>query len=142
MAADRGEFGLADGNIYVGNQALRPEIAWIAEAGFDWEKDWLTLRLTVYYNRVDNFIQGTPFDATPGVINSPVEMVANMSGDASPLKFRNTEARRYGADFDFVVRPTANLELAVTASFLRGKRRDIADDLYRIPPANMRLSAA
>jgi iron complex outermembrane receptor protein len=134
-------FGLADGNIYVGNQALKPEIAWIAEAGFDWETDWLTLRPTVYYRRVDNFIQGTPFDATPGVINSPVEMVANMSGDATPLMFRNTDARLYGADFDFVVRPTASLELAGTASFVRGQRRDIADDLYRIPPANMRLSA-
>lgn len=53
-------FGLADGNIYVGNQALKPEVAWIAEVGFDWETDWLTLRPTVYYRRVDDFIQGTP----------------------------------------------------------------------------------
>ena len=134
-------FGLADGNIYVGNQALEPEVAWIAEAGFDWETDWLTLRPTLYYRRIDNFIQGTPFDATPGVINSPVEMVSNTSGDPTPLMFRNTGAELYGADFDFVARPLANLELAGTASIVRGARRDIADDLYRIPPANLRLSA-
>ena len=127
-------FGLADGNIYVGNQALEPEIAWIAEAGFDLENDWLTLRPTVYYRRIDNFIQGTPFDDTPGIINSPVEMVASMSGDPTPLRFRNTDADLYGADIDFVVRPMRQIELAGTASFVRGQRRDIADDLYRIPP--------
>ena len=134
-------FGLADGNIYVGNQALEPEIAWIAEAGFDLENDWLTLRPTVYYRRIDNFIQGTPFDDTPGIINSPVEMVASMSGDPTPLRFRNTDADLYGADIDFVVRPMRQIELAGTASFVRGQRRDIADDLYRIPPANLRVSA-
>jgi iron complex outermembrane recepter protein len=134
-------FGLADGNIYVGNQALTPEVAWIAEAGFDFANDWLTLRPTAYYRRVDDFIQGTPFDATIGVIDSPVEMIAAMNGDPTPLMFRNTDAELYGADLDFVIRPAASLELAGTASVVRGQRRDIADDLYRIPPANLRLSA-
>ncbi len=134
-------FGLADGNIYVGNQALEPEVAWIAEAGFDWENDWLTLRPTLFYRRVDGFIQGTPFDDTPGTVNSPVEMVASMSGDPTPLLFRNTDAELYGADVDFVVRPLASIELAGTVNFVRGQRRDIADVLYRIPPANLRFSA-
>jgi iron complex outermembrane recepter protein len=134
-------FGLADGNIYVGNQALEPEVAWIAEAGFDLDKDWLTLRPTLFLRRVDGFIQGTPFDDTPGVINTPVETVAATSGDPTPLRFRNTNAELYGADLDLVVRPAASIELAGTASFVRGQRRDIADDLYRIPPANLRLSA-
>jgi iron complex outermembrane receptor protein len=126
---------------YEGNQALEPEVAWIAEAGFDWENDWLMLRPTVFYRRVDGFIQGTPFDATPGVINTPVEMVASMSGDPTPLMFRNTDAELYGVDLDLVLRPLASLELVGTASVVRGQRRDIADDLYRIPPANLRLSA-
>ena len=64
-----------------------------------------------------------------------------MSGDPTPLRFRNTDAELYGADVDFVVRPVRQVELAGTASFVRGQRRDIADDLYRIPPANLRLSA-
>ncbi|MFN3990107.1 MAG: TonB-dependent receptor [Erythrobacter sp.] len=134
-------FGLADGNIYVGNQALRPEVAWIAEAGFDFANDWLTLRPTLFYRRVEDFIQGTPFDDTPGVLDTPVEMVAAMNGDPTPLKFRNTSAELYGADMDFILRPLAQVELAGTASFVRGARRDISDDLYRIPPANLRLSA-
>ncbi|MGY6550558.1 MAG: TonB-dependent receptor [Erythrobacter sp.] len=134
-------FGLADGNIYVGNPALRPEVAYIAEAGFDYVSDWLTIRPTLFYRRIDDFIQGTPFDDTPGVIDSVVEMVAAMNGDPTPLKFRNTGAELYGADMDFIIRPAAQVELAGTASFVRGQRRDIADDLYRIPPANLRLSA-
>lgn len=134
-------FGLADGNIYVGNQALRPEVAYIAEAGFDFTNDWLTLRPTIFYRRVEDFIQGTPFDDTPGVIDSVVEMVSAMNGDPTPLMFRNTNAELYGADMDFVIRPVESIELAGTASFVRGQRRDIADDLYRIPPANLRLSA-
>jgi len=134
-------FGLADGNIHVGNQALVPEVAWIAEAGFDLVNGWLTLRPTVYYRRIDDFIQGTPFDATPGVVNSPVERVAAASGDPTPLQFRNTAAELVGADLDFVVRPSASIELAGTASVVRGQRRDIADDLYRIPPDNLRVSA-
>ena len=134
-------FGLADGNIYVGNLALRPETAWIAEAGFDYDGDWLTIRPTLFYRRVDDFIQGVPFDATIGVIDSPVEMVANMNGDPTPLRFANTDAELYGADLDFSIRPLAQVELSGTASVVRGQRRDVTDDLYRVPPANLRLSA-
>ena len=64
-----------------------------------------------------------------------------MSGDPTPLQFRNTDAELYGADVDFVIRPLRRIELAGTASFVRGQRRDMADDLYRISPANLRLSA-
>lgn len=134
-------FGLADGNIYVGNPTLRPEVAYIAEAGFDFAKGWLTFRPTIFYRRIDDFIQGTQFDGTPGVLDSVVEMVAAANGDSTPLRFRNTEAELYGADMDFVIRPARQLEFAGTASFVRGQRRDIDDDLYRIPPANLRISA-
>lgn len=134
-------YGLADGNIYVGNQALRPETAWIAEAGFDLAMGGVTLRPTAFYRRVDNYIQGTPFDASPGVINSPVEMVASMNGDATPLMFRNTDAALRGVDFDASAAIGRHLLLEGTASLVRGKRRDLTDNLYRIPPASVRLAA-
>jgi iron complex outermembrane receptor protein len=135
-------FGLADGNIYVGNLALAPETAWIAEAGFDLDGEVYSLRPTVFYRRVDDFIQGVPVDATVGVIDSPVEMIANMNGDPTPLRFGNVDAELYGVDFDFTVRPVERIELSGTASYVRGKRRDINDNLYRLAPANLRLSAA
>lgn len=134
-------YGLADGNIYVGNQALRPETAWIAETGFDLDSGPVTMRPTLFYRRIDNYIQGTPFDATPGVINSPVEMVASMNGDATPLMFRNTDAELYGLDFDFSATLTEHLQVEGTSSWVRGKRRDTADNLYRVPPLSLRLAA-
>lgn len=135
-------YGLADGNIYVGNRALKPETAWIAELGVDYASDMLTLRPTAFYRRVDDYIQGTPFDGTAGVVDSAVEMVAAMNGDATPLMFRNVDAHLFGADMDFELRVTEHIELSGTASYVRGKRRDIDDNLYRVSPASLRLAAA
>jgi len=135
-------FGLADGNIYVGNLDLAPETAWIAELGFDYESDAFSLRPTIFYRRVDDFIQGIPVDATVGVIDSPVEMIAAMNGDSTPLRFGNVDAELLGADLDFSIRPIARIVIAGTASYVRGKRRDIDDDLYRVAPANLRLSTS
>jgi iron complex outermembrane receptor protein len=134
-------YGLADGNIYVGNQALVPETAWIAEAGFDYARGGVSLRPTVFYRRVDDYIQGTPFDATPGLVNSVTEMVAGMNGDPTPLMFRNVDAELYGLDLDFQAKLTATLSVEGTASFVHAARRDVADALYRVAPANLRLAA-
>ena len=134
--------GLADGNIYVGNLNLRNEKAWIAEIGFDYQDSRFYARPTLFYRRVDDFIQGVPFDDTPGVINSPVEMVANMNGDPTPLRFANVDAEFYGADLDFGWQIAGPLNLDGTASYVRAKRRDIADNLYRIAPPNARVAVS
>ncbi len=134
-------FGLADGNIYVGNQALEPETAWIMEAGVDVDTGSFSIRPTLFYRRVNDYIQGTPFDDTVGVIDSPVEMIANMNGDPTPLMFRNVDAELYGLDLDFNAMIGEHLVLDGTASFVRAKRRDIDDNLYRVPPASARLAA-
>ncbi|QZD95661.1 TonB-dependent receptor plug domain-containing protein [Qipengyuania gelatinilytica] len=133
-------YGLADGSIYVGNLDLAPETAWIAEIGFDWSSEFIALRPTIFYRRVDDYIQGVPFDSTVGVIDSPVEMIAAMNGDATPLRFGNVDAELYGADLDFLFRPVRQFEVSGTASYVRGERRDIEDNLYRVAPANFRLS--
>lgn len=134
-------FGLADGNIYAGNPDLVPEVAWIGEVGADLALGAITLRPTVFYRRVENFIQGTPFDATPGVIDTMVEMVAGMNGDPTPLLFRNVEADLMGIDLDFSARLTPQLLIEGTGSYVRGRRLDVDDDLFRLPPANMRVAA-
>ncbi len=130
--------GLADGNIYVGDLNLRNEKAWIAEIGFDYQDSRFYARPTLFYRRVDDFIQGVPYDDTPGIIDSPVEMVANMNGDPTPLRFGNVDAEIYGADLDFGWNISGPLHLDGTASYVRAKRRDIDDNLYRIAPPNAR----
>lgn len=132
--------GLADGNIYVGSPSLKPESAWIAEAGFDWSGASAHVRPVLYYRRIDDFIQGVPFDATPGLVDTRVEMVAQANGDATPLRFANTDAEIWGADVAFGTRITGPLRIDGVASYVRGTRRDIADDLYRMAPAKGRLA--
>lgn len=131
--------GLADGNTYVGDLDLDPETAWSVEAGFDWRSDGVYLRPTAYYRRIDDFIQGVPFDATPGVIDSPTEMVSAMNGDPTPLRFANVDAEFYGLDADFGWQFAGDWRIDGVASFVRGERRDIDDDLYRIAPARLLL---
>ncbi|MEA1941924.1 MAG: TonB-dependent receptor [Pseudomonadota bacterium] len=134
--------GLADGNTYVGDIGLQPETAWIAEAGLDWQSARAYARPTVFYRRIENYIQGVPFDATPGVIDTPVEMVSAMNGDPTPLRFANVEAELYGVDADFGYRIDAHWRLDGTVSWVRGERRDVDDDLYRIAPPRLRLGAS
>ncbi len=131
--------GLADGNIYVGDLALQPETAWIAEAGFDLLTERAYLRPTVYLRDVDDYIQGVPFDASVGVVDTPVEMIAAMNGDPTPLRWANVDARLHGLDLDGGYDLQGPLRIDGVFSYVRGERRDIEDDLYRIAPPRLDL---
>ncbi len=131
--------GLADGNIYVGDLGLDPETAWIAEGGFDYASAKAYLRPTAYIREIDDYIQGVPFDDTIGVADTPVEMVAAVNGDPTPLRWANVEARLYGFDLDGGYDFAGPLRLDGVVNYVRGERRDIDDELYRITPANITL---
>ncbi|MEZ5443584.1 MAG: TonB-dependent receptor [Lysobacterales bacterium] len=131
--------GLADGNTYVGDLGLEPEVAWIAEAGVDLQLGAGWARPTLWYRRIDDYIQGVPFDDTPGVIDTPVEMVSSMNGDPTPLRFANVDAQIHGVDVDFGYRFSKRWQLDGVASWVKGRRRDIDDDLYRLSPPSLRL---
>lgn len=131
--------GLADGNTYVGDLHLEPETADSIEAGFDWRGESGYLRPTVFYRRVDDFIQGVAYDATPGVIDTPVEMVSMMNGDATPLRFANVDAEFFGVDADFGWQLSRAWRIDGVASLVRGDRRDIDEPLYRMAPARLLL---
>ncbi len=175
--------GLADGNNTIGDVSLEPETAYIADAGIDWngEKTYFTLR--GFYNRIDDYIQSTPFDDTPTTLeagidpntailspltpagaaaffaqfdgpggvapNSPVEIVSLVNGDATPLQFANVDAVLFGMDLAFgtvisddFMGTGGQLLLDSIVTYVRGKRRDIEDDLYRITPARSVLTLA
>lgn len=129
--------GLADGNIYVGDLNLDKETAWIAEAGFDYTSERSYFRPTAYIRSIDDYIQGTPFDDSVGIINSPVEMIANMNGDSTPLRWANVDARLIGFDFDAGYDFVGPLRIDSVFNYVRGERRDIDDNLYRITPPNL-----
>ncbi|MBT7371319.1 MAG: TonB-dependent receptor, partial [Gammaproteobacteria bacterium] len=134
--------GLADGNNYIGDRQLDPEVAWIVEAGIDLAGGTWWLRPTLFYHRITDYIQGIPFDATVGVADSMVEMVSMMNGDGTPLRFGNVDARMVGMDADFGWQLGQFWRIEGVVSIVRGERRDLGDDLYRISPDRFRLGLA
>jgi iron complex outermembrane receptor protein len=93
----------------------------------------------LYVRQVDNYIQGVPFDATVGVADTLVEMVAASSGDPTPLRWDNVDARLYGFDLDAGYDFGGPLRVDGVLNYVRGERRDIDDNLYRIAAPNLTL---
>ena len=116
--------GLADGNAYIGDLNLNPERAWIIEGGFDWVSSTAYARPTVFLRRIDDYIQGTRTGTT------------NMMGQ-DILRWTNVDARLYGIDFDAGYDFAGPLRLDAIASYVRGQRRDIDDNLYRVAPPSL-----
>lgn len=131
--------GLADGNNYVGNINLKPEVAYEADLGLTFTGDRLSFSPNVYYHRINHYITGVAYDASPGTIDSDVERVSRVNGDPTPLRYANVEAEIYGADMAAGYRLSNAWQLNGGASYTRGKRTDTNDDLYRISPARLRL---
>ncbi len=122
--------GLADGHNYVGNPNLDPEVAHEAEVGLDWRSDGAYFSPRAFYRNVDNYIQGVPA-TDPAVIT-----FSTGNGDLTPLQFANVAARFYGADAEWGVPLAEKWSLDGVVSYVRGQRRDIDDNLYRIAPLN------
>ena len=122
--------GLADGHNYVGDIDLDKETAYEAGLGLDWNtpRGYLTPR--VFYRYVNDYIQGTPA-TDPTVI-----MVSTANGDPNPLQWSNVDAKLYGIDMGWGASLGSHWSLDGVISYVRGKRDDINDNLYRIAPLN------
>ncbi len=128
--------GLADGRTYTGNLNLDPEIAHELELGMDYKTSALVLSPRLFYRDVSDFIQGTE----TGNVNAAgfVNMMNMMNGssNAAPLEFNNVDAEFYGFDMDWSYQIDSRWSVNGVINYVRGKRDDINDDLYRIAPAN------
>jgi iron complex outermembrane receptor protein len=121
--------GLADGRVYIGDVDLDPEVSFQAEFGVNWHEGGAYLTPRVFYHYVNDYIQGTPTtNADALVLNSET------------LQFTNTDAKLYGIDAAWGFPLAANVRLDGGVSYIRGKRRDTRDDLYRIAPLNGRVA--
>ncbi len=131
--------GLADGKTYTGNPELDPEVSHEVELGFDMDAGNWSVYPRLYYKTVDDFIQGTP--ATNQTALNFAGMMANMGmGDPEPLQFSNVEARFHGLDIESSYRINNQWNLRAIANLVRGERRDIDDNLYRVAPDNVTLA--
>ena len=128
--------GLADGFTYTGNLALEPEQSREIEFGLDWSSDRFRVSPRLFYKDVDDFIQGTP------TTNASAAMFVTMmnrntgASNLAPLQFNNIDAKFYGFDMDWQYRFNTTWAISGLVNYVRGERRDIDDDLYRIAPAN------
>ena len=126
--------GLADGRSYIGNLSLKHETAHEISIGLSKKTARFSIYPQVFYRQIDDYIQGVPS------MDMSANMVSNMMSGATALSYENTDAEIYGADANWNYRINHNWSADGVVSYVRGKRTDIADDLYRIAPANARFS--
>ena len=142
MAAFMNNF-VGDGNGYVGNLDLNPEVARTVSLTADWhdasEEQW-GVRVTPYYTRVQDYIDAVQWDATT---NAPraVPVVDNFT----VLKYFNQSAHLYGVDLSahyLVASGTGygDFRIRGVASYAKGENQDTGDNLYNIMPLNAKLA--
>jgi len=129
--------GLADGHTYIGDINLESETAYQGDLGLTWQSRDFMIAPHVFYQNIDNYIQGTPMGMEDMAASS---MASMMAGDDNPLKFSNVDAKLYGADVNWYYNISDNFQFSGIASYVKGERRDIDDNLYRIAPLNGQFS--
>ena len=122
--------GLADGRSYVGGLGLDVERSHEIAAGFGRRLGRLTLSPEAFYRRVDGYIQGVPST------NMVANMVSQMMSGNPALEFANVDAEIWGVDLAWKIELGDRWYADGTASWARGKRRDVDDNLYRLAPPN------
>jgi iron complex outermembrane receptor protein len=120
--------GLADGRTYIGDINLKPEKSIELTAGIDWTADGLKLAPEVFYRDINDYIQGVPSS------NETANQFAMMMNGKPPLQYANVDAKMYGADLAYEWSPAESWLVRGNLSYVRGKRRDVRDNLYRIAP--------
>lgn len=122
--------GLADGRSYIGDLGLEEERSNEITLGLGKSTGRLSVSPQVFYRHVDGYIQGVPST------NMVANMVAQMMSGAPALQFANVDAVIWGADVAWKFELTERWYLDGIATYARGKRRDVSDNLYRLAPPN------
>lgn len=138
-----------DGNGYLGDPGLDPEIAHTLSLTFDWHSVDRSrgLVITPYFTHVDDYIDA---ERCPGSGTTMMSALCGGPGNATAreqfvdLQYVNESARLYGVDL------SGRLPLGSTAlgsfgleglvNYSRGENRDTGDDLYNIMPLNARFT--
>lgn len=126
--------GLADGRNYIGNLNLGAERSNELAVGLDWSNERVGFSPQVYFKDIDDYIQGVPATV------APANMLATMMSGNGALQFANVDAEIYGVDLGWHYIIGDRLRLDGTASYSRGRRTDVDDNLYRLPPLNASLA--
>jgi iron complex outermembrane receptor protein len=137
-----------DGNGYVGNLDLDPEVAHTVSATLDWhdvtQAKW-GLQVTPYYTYIDDYIDAARCSGDSGM--GAVCTTANLTAtdDFVYLEFVNQDARIYGIDVSGYYplaenTPYGSFTATGILNYVRGENDDTDDDLYNIKPLNAKLA--
>lgn len=126
-----------DGNGYVGNNNLKPEVAHTLSTTANWhdeEQAQWALALTPYYTYVDNYIDA---QCLPGTTCKPNQF--------NVLQYVNQSAQIYGVDLSghYALGKFGNygdFTAKGVLSYTRGENLTTGDNLYNIMPLNTKLS--
>jgi iron complex outermembrane recepter protein len=141
MALEMNNF-VGDGNGYLGNPDLKPEIAHTLSATGDWhsaDRDF-EFKATPYYTRVKDYIDAVQWNRTTNVAAVPVA-----TNQFVTMKYMNQLARIYGLDLYGkmpIAKTTKMGEFVVKGllNYTNGKNQDTGSGLYNIMPLNVKLS--
>lgn len=135
-----------DGNGYVGNLELVPEVAHTLSATFDWHdatQKKSELKITPYYSYINNYID---VERCSSAVNTNCGAANQTATDAFVyLKFVNQNAHMYGIDISGhfpLAENTQSGNFTVTGllNYVRGKNDTTGDNLYNIMPLNAKLA--
>jgi len=122
--------GLADGRNYIGNLGLDAERSNEIAIGLDWATDRFSISPQAWFRDIDDYITGTPAAVMPA------NMLAMMMSGSGALQFNNVDAEIYGLDLGWQFKLSERVHVDGNASYSRGRRTDISDNLYRQAPPN------
>lgn len=131
---------VGDGNGYIGNPDLKPEVAHTLSLTGDWhsaDREYQFVA-TPYYTRVHDYIDARR--------TYPGSAAANLSAVNSfvRLQYVNQEARLYGLDLSGKMplgsTSVGSFGLKGLLSYVNGKNTDTDDELYNIMPLNAKLT--
>lgn len=118
-------YGSADGQNYLGNIDLKPEVSNQISVTADMQQGSAYLKPSLFYNRVNDYIQG---------------MAARSAANTAVLQYSNINAKLYGLDGAFGYQISNAWKFDGILSYVRGENRDNSDNLYRIAPLRTTLA--
>lgn len=116
-----------DNSLYIGNPGLRPEIAWQADAGCEYNDEGLSLRSSLFFYYINNYIAGVTFQE---------EDSTNQFFKQAFRKYQNTgDAIVRGIELNARYQLTKPLQLRAQFRWQAGQSVGYNEPLPFMPPA-------
>jgi len=127
--------GQADGNTYIGQLGLKPEVAHALSLAVQGKASGHDYKVGAFYQHVSDYIVGTPY-----LYTDPTKAAPYNAATSYRLQYQNHDARLYGLDGSWGYKSGA-WQFSGVLSYVRGRNLDSDSDLYRIAPLRLTLQA-